>query len=426
MSAVLAGAAAQPGGGVEGWDGARLLALIDADMAATAYADGRLHPIADAEDAAIVINPGTGARLATAPVSNTVMGWPGSMVVSRDRRLAYVVSSRGPVDRGLERVERNVFEDFPDARTLTVLEIETGDVLGALDVCNAPMSVDLAPGGDWLLIACRDDDNELTVVPLTDGDPGAPRPFDLDLPAFTTRAIDEGATYAVARPDGRAAGLVLSNRAVVRVDLELGADGVPVAASPGEPLETDRWLSVARWTRSGSALVVADVGWGPRPIDAVLNRNGEIVSFALPATGAPKILGAATVSKSPEAIEFNRVGDLLAVVNMERTYLPGGLTAIFRGRSASSLSLVAIDDATGDLRTLGKPVRFRGVLPEDAVFDADGDRIAVVVYQDHGAPRSDGWITFFRIDGTGDDRRAVETGERIALPRGGHDLAAVD
>ena len=41
---------------------------------------------------------------------------------------------------------------------------------------------------------------------------------------------------------------------------------------------------------------------------------------------------------------------------------------------------------------------FVACLPEDAVFDADGDQIAVVVYQDHDAPRSEGWVRFFNVD----------------------------
>ncbi|MEM9751693.1 MAG: hypothetical protein AAF869_12155, partial [Pseudomonadota bacterium] len=139
------------------------------------------------------------------------------------------------------------------------------------------------------------------------------------------------------------------------------------------------------------------------------------------------IVSVAEVSKSPEAFELNRAGDLLVAVNMERTYLPNGFPgALFRHRNAASLSLVEVDARSGALKTLGEPVKFRGVLPEDAVFDADGDHIAAIVYQDHGKPRSDGWVTFFRIEGRGDARRIIETGERIALPRGGHDLVPID
>ena len=123
---------------------------------------------------------------------------------------------------------------------------------------------------------------------------------------------------------------------------------------------------------------------------------------------------------------MNRGGDLLAVVNMERSYLPGGLpTGLAPGRGASSLSLVGVDDVTGELTTLGEPVGFRGVLPEDAGFDSDGDKIAVVIYQDHDAPRSEGWLSFFEVERSSGEPRLRLTDERVELPRGAHDLFVI-
>ncbi len=411
----------------EGWDGARLLALIDGDMSATAYADGKLYPIGDAKDLVAVIGKDKGVRYSPAAVSNTVMGWPGSMVVSNDGRRAFVVSSRKGMARSVDKVKDGVFEAFPLHNALTIVLTETGETLGAARVCEKPLSIDLSPDNKWALIACGDAKGELAVAPITDDGIGAVRIFDLAVPTYTDAANDEGATYAVVHPSGAAAGVVLNNRAVTLVRFDLDTDGIPVAAKAETPTQTKSWLSVARWTASGAHLLVSDVAWGPRPLDAVFNKSGAILSFALAPDGSARgVTSKARVSKSPEAFELNRTGDLLVAVNMERTYLPGGATSVFRGRSASSLSLVSVDPATGALKTLGKPVRFRGVLPEDAVFDADGDRIAAIVYQDHNKPRSDGWITFFRIDGDGDNRRLTETDARIPLPRGGHDLAVID
>ncbi len=411
---------------IDGWTGSRLLAIADADMAATAYANGVLYPIPGRTDEAFLLDPADGAETARAPASNTVMGWPGSLATSPDGRYAYVATSRGQVDRAIERVD-SVFEEFPIAGDLTTIDVASGSVASVTTACDKAMSVDVAPSGGWLLVACGRADAEVAVIPLTDGLPGAPRLFDLDVPAYADRDIDAGATYGVAHPDGAAAGVIFNNRAVGLVRFDLDADGVPVGAKVEAPTPTARWLSVARWTRAGGHLIVSDVAWGPRPTDAVFNGAGEILSFALsPDDNARGIVSAATVSKSPEAMELNRAGDLIAVVNMERTYLPGGLLSIVPGRSASSLSLVAVDDATGALKTLGTPLKFRGVLPEDAVFDADGDRLAVAVFQDHDAPTSDGWVAFFRVVGAGDARRLDAMDRKIMLPRGVHDLAPID
>ena len=432
LLAALAGCGGPPpappaGGGWDDWQGEGLLVLADGDMAATAYADGKLYPIGGAADALLRIDPATGAVTQRLAVPNTVMGWPGSMTVSPDGRTAYVVTSRDSPAPGTERYD-SAYTGMPDADTLTVVGLTRGEVASSA-VCTRPLSVDLAPSGAWLLVACGDDGGELAIVPLTDDGPGEPRVLDLDVPALARRDTDAGASFAVVHPGGAAAGVLLASQGVTLVRFELGADGVPVRAEAEEPVANPgRWLGPGRWTGSGRHLIVADLGWGPKPLDAALNGDGALVSYALDPDGEARgETSAARVSKSPESFALNPSGDLAAVVNMERTYLPGGVpTGLFRGRHASSVSLVAVDEAAGTLTTLGAPVRFRGVLPEDAAFDASGRQLAVVVYQDHDAPRSGGWVTRFRVEGAGADRRLVETGPLVALPRGAHDIGALD
>lgn len=410
------------------FDASHLLVLADADMAATAYADGVLYPI-DASDQLITLANLESEQVerGSVGVSNTVMGWPGSLTVSDDGRFAYVVSSRGSPPPSVTELEQGVNVGMPVSRTLTTINLGNGDVK-EMDVCLKPLSVSLAPSGNWLLIACGDATNELTVVALGEGRPGEIRAFDLDVPAYKLRETDAGASYAVVHPGGEAAGVMLENHAVTLVRFEMDTAGVPVAATAETPRELDRWLSVARWTRRGDHLLVADVAWGPGQTDAVTNGPGSILSFALSPDGEQRgLVSEATVSKSPEAFELNRDGTLLATVNMERSYLPGGFPlGLVPGRGASSLSLVGVDDATGELTTYGEPVGFRGVLPEDAVFDADGDQLAVVVYQDHDAPRSGGWVSFFEVNTAGEPPQLQFTGRRIPLPRGTHDLYVLE
>ncbi len=409
----------------DGFDLSRLLVLVDGDMAATGYADGQLYPIDGVQDLLIALDEpnDTNPERRAAPASNTVMGWPGAMTASADGRFAYVVEGRTPPPPGTEAME-SVFAEMPNGTLLTTVDLDTGAVVSTMPVCRRPNSIDIAPGGGWLLIACGDLSNELAIVPLVDGQPGEVRSFDLDLPDIAARPdIDDGLTYAMIHPSGAAAGYIQSNLGVGLVRFTLDADGVPMAAEAETPVQDGDWLTVGRWTQSGDHFLVADVEWGPTPLGAVFLADGQVHSFALsPENDARGVVSSATVSKSPETFEMNRAGDLLAVVNMERTYLPGGPLSLVPGRGASSLSLVRVDDATGTLETLGEPVGFRGVLPEDAVFDADGDRLAVVVYQDHDAPRSDGWVEIFAVEG--DD--IVPTGRRIPMPRGAHDLFALD
>ena len=411
------------------FDASRLLVLADADMAATAYADGVLYPI-DASDQLIALsNLDEQVERSSVNVPNTVMGWPGSLAVS-EGRFAYVVSSRGSPLPSVTELGQGVSVGMPVSRTLTTVDLGGGapETISEMDVCLKPLSTDVAPSGDWLLIACGDAANELSVVTLQGGRPDEVRAFDLDVPIYNLRETDAGASYAAVHPGGEAAGVVLENHALTLVRFDMDEGGVPVSATAESPLELDRWLSVARWTWRGDHLLVADVGWGPRATDAVTNGPGAVLSFALAPDGDERgLVSEAVVSKSPEAFELNRDGTLLAAVNMERTYLPGGFPlGLVPGRGASSLSLVGVNDATGELTTYGEPVGFRGVLPEDAVWDTDGDQLAVVVYQDHDAPRSGGWVRFFNVNSAGEVPQFQLTDRSISLPRGTHDLYVLD
>ena len=262
----------------EGWDGARLLALIDGDMSATAYADGKLYPIGDAKDLVAVIGKDDGGvRYSPTAVPNTVMGWPGSMAVSNDGRRAFVISSRKGMARSVDKVKGGVFEAFPLHDALTIISTQTSETLNAARVCEKPLSIDLSPDNKWALIACGDAKGELAVAPITDDGIGAVRIFDLAAPTYTDAENDEGATYAVVHPSGAAAGVVLNNRAVTLVRFDLDTDGVPVAAKAETPTQTKSWLSVARWTASGAYLLVSDIAWGPRPLDAVFNKAGAVI-----------------------------------------------------------------------------------------------------------------------------------------------------
>ncbi|MEO3417200.1 hypothetical protein AAFO92_21290 [Roseovarius sp. CAU 1744] len=409
----------------EAFDLSRLLVLVDGDMAATGYADGKLHPIAGARDMMVAIDGlGTDApQITEVPASNTVMGWPGAMTAGSAGRYAYVVESRKNAPEGVAAMN-NVFAEMPVGTLLTTIELSSGEVVATTEICTRPNNVDISPSEDWLLISCGTHEGELAVVPLVDGQPQTPRILDLDLPDIATRpGVNDGLTYAMIHPEGAAAGYIASDVGVGLIRFKLDADGVPMAAMAEPPLQEGDWLSVGRWTRAGDHFLVADVAWGAAPTDALFNGKGQILSFALsPDDDVRGVVSAAKVSKSPEAFELNRAGDRLVAVNMERTYLPGGVFGLVPGRGASSLSLVAIDDATGHLETLGDPVGFEGVLPEDAVFDTDGNQIAVVVFQDHDAPRSDGWIETFTLEGD----QIRRTGERVKLPRGAHDLFALD
>jgi dipeptidyl aminopeptidase/acylaminoacyl peptidase len=249
----------------------------------------------------------------------------------------------------------------------------------------------------------------------------------LSLPDLGAAPRDAGATFVRLSPNGRDFAVNIANTHVGLGRLALDADGVPTgAALIGQPVATDGWITMLRWSADGRHVLFADTAWNGGGLGAAINGPGRIGSIAFSADGAHRLVSQAQVSLSPEGFELSPDGDLIAVVNMERTYLPDALPyALFGRRDRSSLSLVAFDAATGALRVVDGPVGFDGVLPEDVMFDADGDMLAVAVFHERSAAPKAGRVDYWRIDRSTGAPRLVPTGRSTTVMRGAHDLALI-
>ena len=410
------------------FDGRALIAIADVDMPAAGYVDGRLQPIAGAGDSLVVFPSPIGAGApVSVPASNSVMAWPGSLDLSPDGRFAYVAELRAAPPGSLEKM-RDVYDEMPAGKLLTAVDITDASrpkLVGAVDVGGVPTSVHVAPSNAFALVSVKDRADGLVAVVLEAGTPTRVIRLGFSSPISAKRDIDDGVMFVRLAPDGRTFVVNLANTHVAFGRLDIGPDGLPTSAQiVGAPLAVGEWLTIARWSNDGRHAVFADVAWGEKPIDAALNGPGALISIAYDEAGEHRVASTAQVSLSPEGFDMNRAGDLFVAVNMERTYLPDGLPySLFGRRSHSSLSLVAFDAATGALKTADGPVGFEGVLPEDAVFDADGDMIAVAVFHDRAKRPDHGWVEFFRVETKNGAPRLFPTGRRLITPRGAHDLA---
>lgn len=417
--------------GAARFDGRALLALSDTDMAGTAYADGVLKPLPGASDTLAILrataSAGGEARISA---SNSVMGWPGALDVSPDGRFAIVVETRGPAPPGVAAFKQGVTAGMPKGRLITAIDLTdlaAPRSLATLDVGEEPTSVHVAPNGRFALVSRKEAAAPVVAVMLENGAPSRLVPIALPLAVDAGRENDRGALFVRLAPNGTDFAINVANTHVQFARLEFDAEGLPTgAAAIGDAFPAGEWISVLRWAPDGRHLLVADVAWGASDLGAALNGPGQILSIAFDAGGAHRIASHQQVSLSPEGFDINRDGDLLAVVNMERTYLPERLPyTLFGRRERNSLSLLGFDAATGALSAVDGPVAFAGVLPEDAVFDADGDMVAVAVFHAKAEAPDAGWVEYFRIDRTGAAPRIVPTGQRTPTVRGAHDLALI-
>lgn len=406
----------------------RFLAVSDADMAATAYADGRLEPIAGARDTLTLF--ADGAPVASVPAPNSVISWPQVVDVSPDGRRAYVIETFGSLpsaSSGTEQVE-DVNTAFLEGRTLRVFSIAEDSVreIGRRDdIGIKPQSVEVSANGRFLVIATESAGAELTMVPLdTEGLPAAPRFIALD-PPYREGDIEPRIRTLHLAPDNRTLAVNVSNARVQFYDLVAGADGLPERAVPiGDPLDVGVRLAVGRWTRDGRFFLITDVNSYESSLAMLTQRGGQVHVIAPPIAGrAARIIDSARVGRFAEGLELSDDGRMIASIAMERTYLPElSVLKVWPRRRRYLLTLLSLDPDTGELTELDR-IRAAGILPEDVIFDETGRNLAVAVFHRRKGPdRQRGFIDFFSITPEGTLRAQ---GRTQAVMRGPHDLVRI-
>ncbi len=404
----------------------RFLAVSDADMAATAYADGKLEPFEGAMDELTLFE--AGAPVATAPAPNSVISWPQIADVSPDGRRAYVIETRGSLPAGTQAVD-SVYTDFPEGRSLRVFDIGNAsltEIARIEDVGANPQSVEVSADGRFLVIATERDGAELTVIPLDpEGLPRQPRFINLSPPYSQGDAEPRIRTVHLS-PDNRTLAVNVANVRVQFYDLSADEDGQPArAVALGPPLEVGVRLAVGRWTPDGRYFLVTDVNSYESRLAMLTQRGGQVHVIAPPSGNATpaRLVSSARVGRFAEGLELSDDGRLVASIAMERTYLPElFFLETWPRRRAYLLTLLSLDAETGRLTEIDR-IRAAGVLPEDVIFDESGRNLAVAVFHRRKGPdRRRGFIDFFEI---GDDGALRAQGSTQAVMRGAHDLVRI-
>ncbi len=400
----------------------RFLAAADADMAGTAYADGRLEPFAGAEDQLILFEDG--APVATVPAANSVVSWPQILAASPDGRRAYVVESRGGPPQNVDRLD-SVYSDLPDGSALQAFAIEERRMVEIARIENVglnPQSVEVSPGGDFLVVASERPGQELVLVPLdAQGLPGAPQSVDL-APPYRPEDAEPRIRNLHLAPDGRTLAVNVANRRVQFYELTFDSREIPNGVRPlGPPVDVGVRLAVGRWTQDSRFFLITDVNAYDSTFAMLTQRGGQVHALAAPDGEAPaRVVNSVRVGRFAEGLEISDDGRYVASIAMARTYLPEWwFLEVWPRRRTYSLFLIGLDPASGRLTALDE-IRAAGVLPEDVIFDETGRNLAVAVFHRRkGADRLRGFIDYFSI---GEDDQLTAQGRTQAVMRGPHDL----
>lgn len=408
---------AQPGN-FEG----RFIAVSDADMAGSAYGDGKIEPFEGALDEITLF--AEGAPIAAAPAPNSVVSWPQIVDVSRDGRHAFVIETFGSLPPGTEQVE-SAYSAFPKASTLRVFSIEGAalkEVATVENVGSMPQSVEVSSDGRFVVIGSESDGAELTIIPLdAEGMPGEPRFIDLAPPYKADDREPRIRTLHLA-PDGRTLAANVGNVRVQFYDLTPDNDGIPQdAIAINEPIEFGVRLAVGRWTPDSRFFIITDVNAYDSTFAMLTQRGGQVHVISPPSNSEPaKLIDSSRVGRFAEGLELSDDGTMIASIAMERTYLPElFFLETWPRRRTYMLAVLSLDPQTGELTELDR-IRAAGVLPEDVIFDETGRNLAVAVFHRRKGPdRLRGFIDYFEIDDNGALRAQNRT---QAVMRGPHDL----
>jgi len=393
------------------------LAVSDADMAATAYADGQLEPFEGAIDTLTLFEGGE--RAGDIPASNSVISWPQIVDVTPDGRFAVVVETRGPAPLGLGAYD-NVYTDFPAGEAVTVFAVEAGGLRltdTQTGLCDNLQSVDIGANGQ-MVIATETVGAELVTARLDGvGKLVDVRTHDLQPPYRDDDAERRIRTIHIS-PDGRTLAANVANRRIQFYTI--GDDGLVSAV--GEASEDlGRRLAVGKWTPDGRFFIITDTNWADGTLHMLTQGPGSLTALTVPTQddATPNVVSKIAVGRSPEGFGMSPDGTRIATINMERTYLPQlPPLAAWPGRRQYSVSLVSIDPETGMMGELDR-IHTAGILPEDVIFDETGKNLAVAVFHRRKGPdRLRGFIDFYSIEGD----MLLRQDNTQAIMRGAHDL----
>ncbi|MEM7663865.1 MAG: beta-propeller fold lactonase family protein [Pseudomonadota bacterium] len=403
----------------------RFLTVSDADMAGTAYADGKLEPIVGAIDEMTLFSGGAPVAKAAAP--NSVVSWPQIVDISPNGQYAYVVETRGSLAQSVEQVD-SAYTAFPDGTSLRAYEIadeQLNEIALLENVGPNPQFVEVSPNGRFLMIGTEADGRELGIIPLKeDGRPDTPHFINLD-PPYQDDDAEKRVRVAHLSPDGDTLAVNVGNVRIQFYDLITNENGIPVAATrEGAPIQFGVRLATGRWTPDGRLFLITDVNAYESSLAMLTQRGGQVHVIAPPTNNEPaRLIDSSRVGRFAEGLEISDDGTRVASIAMGRTYLPElFFLETWPRRRTYVLTILSINPETGELTELDH-IRAAGVLPEDVIFDETGSNLAVAVFHRRKGPdRQRGFIDFFSIDDA-DQLRAQ--GRTQSVMRGPHDLVRI-
>lgn len=389
-----------------------LVAISDADLAASALVDGKLLRNNLSKDKLASIKfplVRGGQSYGEILLSNSVLTNSKSIAVPKTGGLAFVLDARArPEDAVAEY--KDVQAEFPEGQKLAVVDIvnlSAPKVKFAFAVGKNPLAIDV--NKNELIVSTSEVGKKLVFLEVdADGKPTrlVPLPVGLD----STNATDVSW-----HPTGNFVAVTLASNEVALFKIIREGEKFKNIEQVGKPLKAGVSPAYGRFSADGKFYYVLDT----KGAKGKATGEGEllVVQFAQDGAGEHKIASQTPVGLNPGSFSISPDGKSIVTVNAGNSAQPWGAAAV----GGSTLTLLKVDDAGALAKVADYP--FDGILAQSVAFDKDGSNIAVSVYEYLDYGNRAGGIEFWTVDKAAPSLK--KQAGRVSVERGVHTIRVI-
>ncbi|MFY7911536.1 MAG: YncE family protein [Emticicia sp.] len=406
------------------FDARGIIAISDADMAASAFVDGKLFKERGNKDYMSIVKlpiEKYSDEIRSLVVSNSAINSAKSIVISPNRPVAYVVEARGTTPETTTEI-RNLNSELPAGGFISVVDISDlsqPKVLYKFPTGKNPTAIEISPNGEYLALCSEEYGKELQVLEL---DPtGKPiriinKPQDFQSGKISDVTWHPNNNFlAFTMEESKEVGLMKVTRdgpttKIIRLDVV------------GRTIKVGSLPSAGQFTPDGKYYLIPDVKSNiTNKSESSSDAMGDmfILKFNLEGTSEHYLITKTKLGETPTSFAISPDGSLVAVTNAKKSYYPWENNDSSKKASISLLKL----SADGSLNNVAE-YEFDGILPKNIVFDKSGENIAVTVFDYYNFGKHFGGIEFWKVK-NGEKPSLQKQDFKLFMPRGCHGIQIV-
>ena len=396
-----------------------IISISDADMAASAFVDGKLFKERGTKDFMSIVKlpiDKYSDEIKSLVVSNSAINSAKSIVISPNHPIAYVVETRGTTPETITEV-RNIYTGLPAGGFISVIDISDlsqPKIMYKFPTGKNPTAINISPNGEYLALCSEEDGKELQLLEL---DPtGKPIRIINKPQGFQAGKISDITWHpnnnflVFTMEDSKEVGLLKVTRdgptnKIIRLDIV------------GRTLKVGSLPSSGQFTTDGKYYLVLDMKSNiANKLESGSDDFGDlfVIKFNLEGKSEHYLITKTKIGETPTSFAISPDGSLVAVTNAKKSYFPWNSNESSKKASISLLKL----STDGSLNNVAE-YEFDGILPKNIVFDRTGENIAVTVFDYFNFGKHFGGLEFWKVK-NGENPSLQKQDFKLFMPRGSH------